>query len=197
MRFRQSIHGALHLGTDFEQRQRYRKLLHKVYGDASKVVHADRNSGTVGGGSGELQRKPRPVPPRHSEVSGRRWKDRLRQAGTRLIASRRTSFGLVVTAPPPCDPNVPNHDLDDEAEMCHLDVEYWLHAENEEDPAVRAEERGRSSPPQAVDPRFAGLGDLDLEAVDTGPERMVIRRDPDDEAGSRLQQSSDDHRHST
>ena len=44
LRFRQSIHGALHLGTDFEQRKRYRKLLHKVYGDASKVVHASRNS---------------------------------------------------------------------------------------------------------------------------------------------------------
>ena len=29
-----------------------------------------------------------------------------------------TSFGLVVVTPPPCDPNVPHHDLDDEAE-------YW------------------------------------------------------------------------
>ena len=36
-----------------------------------------------------------------------------------------TSFGLVVITPPPDDPNVPHHDLDDEAEMCHLDVEYW------------------------------------------------------------------------
>ena len=36
-----------------------------------------------------------------------------------------TSFGLVVITPPPYDPNVPHHDLDDEAEMCHLDVEYW------------------------------------------------------------------------
>ena len=44
LRFRQSIHGALHLGADFEQRLRYRKLLHKVYGKASRVVHAERNS---------------------------------------------------------------------------------------------------------------------------------------------------------
>ena len=36
-----------------------------------------------------------------------------------------TSFGLVVITPPPYDPNVPRHDLDDEAQMCHLDVEYW------------------------------------------------------------------------
>ena len=36
-----------------------------------------------------------------------------------------TSFGLVVITPPPYDPTVPHHDLDDEAEMCHLDVEYW------------------------------------------------------------------------
>ena len=32
-----------------------------------------------------------------------------------------TSFGLVVVTPP-CDP--PHHDLDDEAEMRHLDVKY-------------------------------------------------------------------------
>ena len=43
-RFRLSIHGALHLGTDFEQRQRYRKLLRKVYDNASNVVHPDRKS---------------------------------------------------------------------------------------------------------------------------------------------------------
>ena len=35
------------------------------------------------------------------------------------------SFGLVVITPPLDDPKVPHHDLDDEAEMCHLDVEYW------------------------------------------------------------------------
>ena len=40
-------------------------------------------------------------------------------------ASRRTSFGLLVIAPPPHDPNVPHHDLDEEAEMYHLTVEYW------------------------------------------------------------------------
>ena len=27
--------------------------------------------------------------------------------------------------PPPHDPNVPRHDLDDEAEIHHLNVEYW------------------------------------------------------------------------
>ena len=32
-----------------------------------------------------------------------------------------TSFGLVVITPPPCDPEVP-HDLDDQAEMYHLNV---------------------------------------------------------------------------
>ena len=36
-----------------------------------------------------------------------------------------TSFGLVVITPPPYDPKVPHHDLDDEAELCHLDVQYW------------------------------------------------------------------------
>ena len=36
-----------------------------------------------------------------------------------------TSFGLVVITPPPHDPNVPHHDLDDEAEICRLTVEYW------------------------------------------------------------------------
>ena len=39
-----------------------------------------------------------------------------------------TSFGLVVITPPPYDPKVPHHDLDDEAEMAeihHLNVEYW------------------------------------------------------------------------
>ena len=36
-----------------------------------------------------------------------------------------TSFGLVVITPPPYDPKVPHHDLDDEAEIHHLNVEYW------------------------------------------------------------------------
>ena len=36
-----------------------------------------------------------------------------------------TSFGLVVITPPPYDPNVPHHDLDDETEIHHLNVEYW------------------------------------------------------------------------
>ena len=36
-----------------------------------------------------------------------------------------TSFGLVVITPPPYDPKVLHHDLDDEAEMHHLNVEYW------------------------------------------------------------------------
>ena len=36
-----------------------------------------------------------------------------------------TSFGLVVITPPPYDPKVPHHDLDDDAEMYHLNVEYW------------------------------------------------------------------------
>ena len=35
-----------------------------------------------------------------------------------------TSFGLVVTTPPPHDPNVPHHDLDHQAGMRHLDIEY-------------------------------------------------------------------------
>ena len=36
-----------------------------------------------------------------------------------------TAFGLVVITPPPYDPKVPHHDLDAEAEMHHLNVEYW------------------------------------------------------------------------
>ena len=35
------------------------------------------------------------------------------------------SFGLVVITPPPYDPKAPHHHLDDEAEMCHVNVEYW------------------------------------------------------------------------
>ena len=37
-----------------------------------------------------------------------------------------------------------------------------------------------SSPPQAFDPRVAGFGDPDLEAVEAGLE-LAVRRDPDDE----------------
>ena len=36
-----------------------------------------------------------------------------------------TSFGLVVITPPPYDPKVPHHDLDAEAEMHQINVEYW------------------------------------------------------------------------
>ena len=36
-----------------------------------------------------------------------------------------TSFGLVVIKPPPHDPSVPHHDLDDEAAIHRLNVEYW------------------------------------------------------------------------
>ena len=36
-----------------------------------------------------------------------------------------TSFGLLVITPPAHDPNAPRHDLDDEAEIHHLNVEYW------------------------------------------------------------------------
>ena len=35
-----------------------------------------------------------------------------------------TSFGLLVIAPPPCGPKAPHHDLDDEAEIHRLNVEY-------------------------------------------------------------------------
>ena len=36
-----------------------------------------------------------------------------------------TSFTLVVITPPPYDPRVPHHDLDDDAKMHHVDVAYW------------------------------------------------------------------------
>ena len=36
-----------------------------------------------------------------------------------------TSVGLLVITPPPHDPKAPHHDLDDEAEICRLNVEYW------------------------------------------------------------------------
>ena len=36
-----------------------------------------------------------------------------------------TSFCLVVITPPPHDPNVPHHDLNEEAEIYRLKVEYW------------------------------------------------------------------------
>ncbi len=39
--------------------------------------------------------------------------------------SAGASFGLAVVTPPPYDPKAPHHDLDDEAEMCHVNVEYW------------------------------------------------------------------------
>ena len=35
-----------------------------------------------------------------------------------------TSFGLLVITPPPPDPNVPHHDVDDEPEVYRLNVEY-------------------------------------------------------------------------
>ena len=35
------------------------------------------------------------------------------------------SVGLVVITPPPYDPKAPHHDPGDEAEMCHVNVEYW------------------------------------------------------------------------
>ena len=36
-----------------------------------------------------------------------------------------TAFGLIVITPPPYDPNAPHHDLDVEAEVHRLNVEYW------------------------------------------------------------------------
>ena len=36
-----------------------------------------------------------------------------------------TAFELVVITPPPYDPKVPQHDLDDEADMHHFNIEYW------------------------------------------------------------------------
>ena len=36
-----------------------------------------------------------------------------------------TSFGLLVITPSPHGPNVPHHDLHDEAEIHNLNVEYW------------------------------------------------------------------------
>ena len=64
---------------------------------------------------------------------GRRAERRRRRAARTLhhIDSRPTpppagtSFCLVVITSAPYAPNVPHHDLDDEAEMCHLDIEYW------------------------------------------------------------------------
>ena len=38
--------------------------------------------------------------------------------------SAGASFGIVVITPPPYDPMAPHHDLDDEAKMCHVSVEY-------------------------------------------------------------------------
>ena len=42
--------------------------------------------------------------------------------------SAGASFGLAVITPPPYDPKAPHRDLDEEAEMCHVNVEYWLTA---------------------------------------------------------------------
>ena len=42
-----------------------------------------------------------------------------------------------------------------------------------------------SSPPQTFDPRVAGFGDPDLEAVDAGLD-LAVRRDPDDEGGDQV-----------
>ena len=39
--------------------------------------------------------------------------------------SAGASFGLVVITPATYDPKVSHHDPGDEAEMCHLNVEYW------------------------------------------------------------------------
>ena len=39
--------------------------------------------------------------------------------------SAGTSFGLAVITPAPYDPKAPHHNLDDEAKMCRLSVEYW------------------------------------------------------------------------
>lgn len=40
MRFRTSTHGALHLGSGYADRKRYRDLIKKVYDRASRIVHA-------------------------------------------------------------------------------------------------------------------------------------------------------------
>ena len=39
--------------------------------------------------------------------------------------SAETSFGLVVITPATYDPKVSHHNPGDEAEMCHVNVEYW------------------------------------------------------------------------
>lgn len=36
-----------------------------------------------------------------------------------------TSFGLIVITPKPNRPDDPHHDLDDDAELHHVDVAYW------------------------------------------------------------------------
>ena len=36
-----------------------------------------------------------------------------------------TSFGLIVITPKPNLPDDPHHDLDDDAELHHVDVAYW------------------------------------------------------------------------
>ena len=79
-------------------------------------------------------------------------------------------------------PKAPHHDLDDEAGMRPTSMSSTGSRPNEDDPPrCGPGRRRRSSPPQAFHPRFAGLGDLDLEAVDAEPERTIIRPDPADQ----------------
>lgn len=42
--------------------------------------------------------------------------------------SAGASFGLVMITPATYDPKVSHHDPGDEAEMCRLNLEYWLTA---------------------------------------------------------------------
>ena len=44
--FRQAVHGALHLGRNYEGRRHYRTLLTKVYGLASRAVHGGGKDST-------------------------------------------------------------------------------------------------------------------------------------------------------
>lgn len=58
--------------------------------------------------------------------------------------SAGTSFGLIVIAPPPYDPKVPHHDLDDEPEMYRLYVAVPAHRNRR---ALTARAAGASTPP--------------------------------------------------
>ena len=93
-----------------------------------------------------------------------------------------TSFGLIVIKPPPCDPNVPHHDLVDEAGMRHLDVECRSTANRR---ALTAGQCDRSKQPrrrptggtpstarpeQPIDTRFPGQH-FPLGSVVTSPDR--------------------------